>query len=120
MFMVICIIQGWVIYSIPGLKMLSIIFFGSLLALFMAYLLIFINFKTSLHLIGISGFTTYFIILSYYFNTNLILYIAFLIFLIGLLATSRLIVKAHIPLELLVGFTCGSGGVILATLLVIK
>ncbi len=115
MFIVLCIIQGFTFYSIPSLKILSIIFWGSVLALFIAYLLIFLDFKISLHLIGMSGFTTYFIILNQYLKTDLILFIAFLFFLIGLLATARLVVKAHTPIELIVGFICGSGGIILAT-----
>jgi len=114
-FIVLCIIQGLIFFSIPLLKILSIIFWGSVIALFIAYILIFFNFKTSLHLIGMSGFTTYFIILNQYFNSNLILFIAFLLFLTGLLATARLVVKAHTPLELIVGTICGSGGIILVT-----
>jgi len=93
---------------------LSIIFWGSVLALFIAYLLIFLDFKVSLHLIGMSGFTTYFIILNQYLKTNFILFIAFLLFLTGLLATARLVVKAHTPFELIVGTICGSGSIILA------
>lgn len=119
-FIVISLIQSVIIYNIPYLKILGILFWGGLLALIIAYLLIFLNFRTSLHLIGISGFTTYFIILSLYFNSNLTFLITPFIFLIGLLATARLIVKAHTPLELFVGFICGSGSVILATHLFIN
>lgn len=116
---IICFIQGIIFFNIPNLKLLSVIFFGSLMALFIAYIFLFFNFKTSLHLIGMSGFTTYFIILNQYFNADLFLFIAFFIFLIGLLATARLIVKAHTPIELLAGFIFGSGSIIIITQLII-
>ncbi len=119
-FIVICFIQGIVFFNILNLKLLSVIFFGSSIALFLAYLFLFLNFKTSLHLIGMSGFTTYFIILSQYFSTDFILFIAFLIFLMGLLTTARLIVKAHTPLELFAGFVFGSGSILITSQLFIK
>jgi len=97
-----------------------VLFFGSLIALFLAYLFLFFNFKTSLHLIGISGFTTYFIILSQYFSADLVFFVALLIFLIGLLVTARLIVKAHTPLELFAGFVFGSGSILITSQLFIK
>jgi len=59
------------------------------------------------------------IILNQYFNADLFLFIAFFIFLIGLLATARLIVKAHTPIELLAGFIFGSGSIIIITQLII-
>lgn len=119
-FIFISFFLGSFIQSILDYNALSIFFFGGLIALTMAYLLLLLNFKASLHLIGMSGFTAYFIILGLYFKTNLIFFIALLIFLTGLLATVRLVLKAHSPLELLAGILLGAGGIFLSASLFLK
>jgi len=116
-FMIISLLLGSFIYKIPDFKILSLLFFGCLFALSMAYLLLLINFKTSLHLIGISGFTAFFILLGLYFNTNNLNFIALLIFLNGALATARLVLKAHSPLEIIIGIILGIGGIALSVLI---
>lgn len=118
--MFISFFLGSLIHAITDFNSLSIFFFGCLFALVMAYLFLLLNFKTSLHLIGMSGFTAYFIVLSLYFNTNLISFIALLIFLTGILATVRLILKAHTSLELLVGVIFGAGGIFLSAAIFLK
>jgi len=82
-------------------------------------LLLYLNFKTSLHLVGISGFTTFMVLLSLNYNLNLIYLIASLLFLNGLLATARLILKAHSPIELLIGFILGIGSISLTSYLIL-
>lgn len=119
-FMFISFFLGSFIHAILDYNALSIFFFGSLIALAMAYLLLLLNFKTSLHLIGMSGFTAYLIILSLYFNTNLISFIALFIFLTGILATARLVLKSHSPMEILVGIIFGASGVFLSASIFLK
>lgn len=106
-FLTISLILGNVIYSLPGYKILSLLFLGCFIALAIVYLLLFLNFKTSLHLVGISGFTTFIILISFFFNINLIGLIALLLLLTGFLATARLILDAHKPIELIIGFFIG-------------
>jgi len=116
-FIVISFILGKIFFSLPQFKLLSLLFFASFIALSFVYLLLYMNFKTSLHLTGISGFTAFIILISLFYKLNLIYLIALLLFLIGLLATARLILKAHSPTELIAGFSVGIGSIILTTYL---
>jgi hypothetical protein len=77
--------------------------FTSITFLILSYL----NYKASLHTAAISGATMFIIALSIHFQLNLILGIGFLILLNGLVATSRLHLKAHTTLELIIGFIIG-------------
>ena len=70
-------------------------------------ILSFFNYKASVHSAAISGLTMFIIALSIHLQLNLILLIGFLILTNGLVATSRLHLKAHNTLELLIGFTIG-------------
>ncbi|WP_299678103.1 hypothetical protein [uncultured Dokdonia sp.] len=92
-------------YEIPELHFFFVGILGSSLA---ALILALFNFKTSLHMIGISGLVAFIIGLSIHFNQNLLLLIAFLIIGCGGTATSRLDAKAHTYRELIIGFFVGS------------
>jgi membrane-associated phospholipid phosphatase len=118
-FLIISLLIGKTLFSLPQLNILSILFFGCFLALSIIYLLLFLNFKTSLHLTGISGFTAFMVVLSLYYNLNLTYLIALLLFLNGLLATARLFLKAHSPIELLIGFIIGVGSISLTSYLLL-
>jgi hypothetical protein len=91
-------------------------FVGLLIAAFTCLLLLFLNFKTSIHLIGISGLFMYLINLSIHFEINLVLAISIFALLIGLVTSSRLFLKAHTRPELLVGILIG----LLSQLLTVK
>lgn len=119
-FMLIGFILGIYMQYLNHFNALRVIFFGSLFSLSGAYLLTFMKIKTSLHLIGISGLLTYIILLNFYFNLNLSAFTALLIFLTGVLATARLVLKAHTSLELFVGFIFGASGVLLSAVLFLK
>lgn len=118
-FLIISLFIGKTLFNLPQLKILSVLFLGCFLALVVIYLLLYLNFKTSLHLTGISGFTAFMVFLSLYYNLNLIYLIALLLFLNGLLATARLILKAHTPKELIVGFFTGIGSISLTAYLLL-
>jgi len=70
-------------------------------------ILSFLNYKASLHTAAISGLTMFIIALSIHLQVNLILGIGLLIFTNGLVATSRLHLKAHNTLQLIIGFVAG-------------
>ncbi len=91
-------------------------FVGLLIASFSCLLLLFFNFKTSIHLIGISGLFMYLINLSIHFEINLVIAISIFSLLIGLVTSSRLYLKAHTKPELLAGILIG----MLSQLLTIK
>ena len=66
-----------------------------------------LNYKASLHTAAISGLTIFVIALSIHLQLNLIIGIGFLILINGLVATSRLHLKAHNTLQLIIGFVAG-------------
>ena len=81
---------------------------AALLSTLMALILLFANVKASLHMIAISSLTVFVIGLSMHFQIQLTLVIALLILLNGLVASSRLEMKAHTNKELIIGFILGA------------
>ena len=116
-FLIISLILSYVIYNLPNYKILSLMFFGCFLALSIIYFLLYFNIKASLHITGMSGFMAFIILLSHYFQINLIGLIALLFFLTGLLATARIILDAHKPTELVMGFLIGTLSLLAVTLI---
>lgn len=82
-------------------------FFGILFSTVISLLLVWLNHKTSLHMMGLGGLTMFLIMLSIYFNLHLIYTISFLLAVTGLTATSRLSEQAHNYPQLLSGFFTG-------------
>jgi hypothetical protein len=82
-------------------------FLGGLLSSFAALLLLFINIKASLHMVAISTLTIFVIGMSIHNQTRNINLIAFLVFMNGVVASSRLEMNAHTPKELIIGFLLG-------------
>jgi hypothetical protein len=70
-------------------------------------ILSYFNYKASLHSAAISGLTLFVIALSLHYQTNMVLLIGGLLLCNGLVATSRLHLKAHTIQELLIGFFMG-------------
>lgn len=82
-------------------------FLGGLISTIVALFLLFFNTKASLHLTTISALTIFVIGLSIHNQVFNIYWIAFLVFMNGVVASSRLEMKAHTPRELIIGFICG-------------
>ncbi|MES2574596.1 MAG: hypothetical protein V4572_06615 [Bacteroidota bacterium] len=82
-------------------------FLGGLLSTFMALILLFFKTKASLHMMGISTLTVFIIGLSIHNQTHTTNMIALLVFMNGVLASSRLEMNAHTPKELAIGFILG-------------
>lgn len=82
-------------------------FFGALASTILTFLLIFINLKASIHMVGISSLTIFVIGFSLHTQVNHIYLVAFFLFLTGIVATSRLSMKAHDGKELIAGFLVG-------------
>lgn len=74
---------------------LSLFFYGMTLAMSIAYLLLFLKFKASLHMVGIGGLIGFFIFFSYEFEVNLLILISILFIFAGIIAANRLKLKAH-------------------------
>nr|WP_315146213.1 hypothetical protein [uncultured Flavobacterium sp.] len=82
-------------------------FLGGLLSTVIALILLFFKTKASLHMIAISALTVFVIGLSIHNQNRNLNWIALLILMNGLVASSRLEMKAHTPKELIIGFLSG-------------
>jgi membrane-associated HD superfamily phosphohydrolase len=82
-------------------------FVGVLFSTIAALLLVILNFKISLHQMGIAGVTMFIIALSAHFSINYLFEIACIFFINGWVASSRLQANSHTISELLVGFLIG-------------
>jgi hypothetical protein len=81
---------------------------GALFSTLIALLLLFAKTKASLHMMGISALTVFVFGLSAHYQTHNIVAITFLILTNGFVASSRLVMKAHTSLELIIGVLLGS------------
>ena len=82
-------------------------FAGGLASAVMAFVLLFLKTKASIHMIGISALTVFIVGLSINNEVNTINLVTFFVLINGLVASSRLEMKAHSNKELLIGLLCG-------------
>ncbi|MFD0796423.1 hypothetical protein ACFQZJ_03050 [Maribacter chungangensis] len=82
-------------------------FVGLIGASFTCLLLLFFNIKASLHLVGVGGLLMYLIGLSVHFEMNIIIGISIFICITGVVASSRLYLKAHTKPEIAIGLFIG-------------
>lgn len=82
---------------------------GALMSTLIALILLFFRSKASLHMMGITGLTLFYFGLSIAYQIQNILLFAILIFINGLVASSRLEMKAHTIKEILIGMLLGGG-----------
>jgi hypothetical protein len=83
-------------------------FLGGLISTIIALVFLFFSIKASLHLIAISALTVFVCGLSIHNQFLTIYWIAFLVFMNGVVASSRLVMKAHTTRELIIGFLLGT------------
>ena len=93
--------------TIDKFPSLYFFFVGGLLSTIITLSLLYIKFKASIHMIGISSLTVFIIGLSIHNQVNTINTVAFFVIMNGAVASSRLYMKAHSNKELFVGFLCG-------------
>ena len=82
-------------------------FLGGLISSILVLASVILKFKASLHMIGISALTAFVYGLSSYYQLPFVNLFAFCIVCMGLVASSRLYMKAHTYPELLVGIVIG-------------
>lgn len=80
---------------------------GGFISTFLTLILLFAKIKISIHMIGISALTVFAIGVSLLYQTNILFLISFLILMNGMVAASRLQMKAHTTVELVLGFIIG-------------
>lgn len=93
--------------TIDAAPELFFFYLGGIFSALMAFVLLFLKLKVSIHTVAISSLTIFCIALSIHENENWIYEIAALIFCNGIVASSRLIMKAHTSKEILLGFAFG-------------
>lgn len=86
---------------------LHFFFLGGLLSTVLALVMLFFRTKASLHMVAVSALTLFVIGLSIHYQTRNTNWIAFLVLMNGVVASSRLEMKAHTPKELMIGFLLG-------------
>lgn len=100
-------ILGNTLFSIPFVRDLGTLFFATSFGLVIIYLLFMFQFKTSIHLLSIGIATGFFLLLSIQYAISILPIICILILISGILASSRLYLKAHAPKEVYLGFFLG-------------
>jgi membrane-associated phospholipid phosphatase len=103
----IFLILGKFFFDVTYLKDLSYLYFGTALGLIFIYFIFKLKIKTSLHLLSMGSAVGFFLMIQLKYQTNIWPLISILILLSGLLASSRLKLKAHISKEVYLGFLLG-------------
>lgn len=104
------IIHFMILYKVIPLNYINELYYffvGLLIASFTTLLLLFAKIKASVHLLGMGSILVYLVGLSIHFEINITFAIAIFTFMTGLVATSRLFMKAHSKIELVIGFLVG-------------
>lgn len=91
-------------------------FIGLIAATFTSLILLFLNVKSSMHLTGMGSLFLFLVSLSVHFEVNITIALSLFILATGLVATSRLYLRAHQKSEVIIGFIIG----MLSQLLTIK
>lgn len=104
---IICILI--ILRVLPSYQIIELYFFfiGILISTIICLVLAILNFKASIHMIGISGVLMFAIAISLHFGKNLNGSLALFCLIAGAIATSRLHLKAHTNVELIFGFCIG-------------
>jgi len=89
---------------------LSILFYGTAFSLFFVYLFFIIKLKASLHLLSMGSAIGFILVLTLLYSISALPIIAILILFSGLLASSRLHLRAHTTKEIYIGFFIGFVG----------
>lgn len=106
-FMSISFLLANLIFRGNNTSQLAMFFMGGTVSLIIVYALLYINFKASLHMLGISGIIGFFMFFSYEFKMNILLLIALFFVIAGFIANARIKLKAHTVKEVYVGGTIG-------------
>ncbi|WP_299526241.1 hypothetical protein [uncultured Lutibacter sp.] len=107
LFISICYIIGNWLFKSTVVDILSLFYFGYGLVLIFTYIFLYFKIKISLHTSAIGGLIGFLIYFSFHYKINLIILLSIFFMLSGLIATSRLRLKAHSIREVLLGYTIG-------------
>ncbi|CAA0246883.1 conserved membrane hypothetical protein [Tenacibaculum maritimum] len=105
--MLLFFLLGRAFYNIYIIRDISYLFYGTTLALSVVYIFFFAKIKISLHLLSMGISIGYFLILSFLYHIYMLPFVLIFTLLSGLLASSRLYLKAHTSKEVYLGFLIG-------------
>ena len=83
-------------------------FQAGFLSSFLVFVAVILRFKASLHMIGITSLFVFVIMITSYLEIEATYTLAYLIMCVGFVASSRLYMKAHTPIELIAGMFIGA------------
>lgn len=83
-------------------------FIGLIAAAFTTLFLLFLRVRSSMHVMGMGSLFMFLVCLSIHFEINITLAVSLLTLATGLVATSRLYLRAHSKIEVFIGFLIGS------------
>ncbi len=87
---------------------LFLFFLGGIISSLSAFLFLYLDKKVSVHMSGISALTCFLVSCSFIFEIDLIYTTSFFIMMLGCVASSRLVLKAHNATEIVLGLLFGS------------
>jgi hypothetical protein len=93
--------------TVERFEELFFFFLGGIASTIIAFGLLYANIKASIHMIALSALTFFVIGTSMHHELNIIYTIATLFIISGIVASSRLAMKAHTMQELLIGYLAG-------------
>jgi len=93
--------------SFDNLPELYYFFLGGFLSSLLAFIAIILKFKASLHMIAVCSLATFIYATSLHLQLPLNNSVAFMIVSVGFVASSRLYMKSHTPIELVIGSCIG-------------
>ena len=105
--LIIFYVLGKLLINIPDFKELGILFYGTNISLAIVYVLFSFQIKSSLHILSMSSFLWFFLLYANLHSIPMLPISSLLIILTGILASSRLHLKAHSPKEIYLGFFIG-------------
>lgn len=82
-------------------------FLGSIISSIIALILVYFHKKASLHMLAMASLTVFCISLCIHFQVRELIFLSFLLFCNGLVASSRLFMKAHSTKEVVLGYLIG-------------
>ena len=106
-FTTISLLLAYRLLEVKIINLLAYSFFGAALGMFIVYILFYTKLKTSLHTLAIGSLLGFIMLLSFHYKIGLLFLIGFLFLLFGLVAYSRLKLKAHNNLEIYMGLIVG-------------
>ncbi len=107
-------ILGRNLIQISDFKELGMLFYGTNVSLAIIYLLFSFQIKSSLHIMSLSSALGFFLLFGNVYSISILPIAIIIILLIGVLASSRLYLKAHNQKEIYLGFFIGLAGQFIA------